>query len=95
MPLRLMRDMVYGLMEHILWGRIVTGRMPDIDLTALQLADLLWSAFIPPDNCVEALMQFSTEVADALQRVEDNVTCNRLADCAEADMPAEPHAAKG
>jgi AcrR family transcriptional regulator len=73
-PLRLMRDMVYGSMEHILWGRIVTGRMPDIDLTALQLADLLWSAFIPSNKSVEALMQFRAEVADALQRVKESDT---------------------
>jgi AcrR family transcriptional regulator len=70
-PLRLMRDMVYGTMEHILWGRIVTGRMVDIDLVAAQLADVLWSAFLPPDRSVEHLMQFRSQVADALKRIKD------------------------
>jgi AcrR family transcriptional regulator len=94
-PLRLMRDMIYGSMEHILWGRIVTGRMVDIDPTGQQLADLLWSAFIPPDKSVEALMQFRAEVADALRRVKERDTGSRLADCGKAGMPTEPHAAKG
>jgi AcrR family transcriptional regulator len=66
--LRLMRDMVYGSMEHVLWTHIVTGRMPDVELTASQLSDLLWRAFAPPDQQVEALMQFRADVADALRR---------------------------
>ena len=67
-PLRLMRDMVYGSMEHVLWTHIVTGIMPDVDLTASQLSELLWRAFIPPDQPVEALAQFRADVADALRR---------------------------
>jgi AcrR family transcriptional regulator len=70
-PLRLMRDMVYGSMEHILWGRIVTNRVVDIDLVANQLTDVLWSALIPPDRFVERLMQFRSEVADALERIKE------------------------
>jgi AcrR family transcriptional regulator len=69
-PLRLIRDMVYGTMEHILWGRIVTGRMPDIDLSAMQLSNLLWSAFMPSNQSVEALLQFRADVTDALQRIK-------------------------
>lgn len=70
-PLRLMRDMVYGSMEHILWGRIVTNRGVDIDLVANQLTDALWSALMPPDISVERLMQFRSEVADALERIRE------------------------
>lgn len=70
-PLRLMRDMVYGSMEHILWGRIVTNRMVDIDLVANQLTDVLWSALMHPDRSVERLMQFRSEVADALERIKE------------------------
>lgn len=69
-PLRLMRDMVYGSMEHILWDHISTGRTPDVDLTASQLTDMLWNAFIPPDQPVKALVRFRFEVADALHRVK-------------------------
>ncbi len=67
-PLRLMRDMVYGSMEHVLWTHIVTGRMTDVDLTASQLSEMLWRAFIPPDQPVEALVRFRADVADALRR---------------------------
>lgn len=70
-PLRLMRDMVYGSMEHILWGRIVTNRVVDIDLVANQLTNVLWSALIPTDRSVERLMQFRSEVADALERIKE------------------------
>jgi AcrR family transcriptional regulator len=66
--LRLMRDIVYGSMEHVLWTHIVTGRMPDVDLTALQLSDLLWRGFTPPNQPVEALVQFRADVACALRR---------------------------
>ncbi len=67
-PLQLMRDMVFGSMEHVLWTHIVTGWMPDVDLTASQLSELLWRAFMPPDQPLEALVQFRADVADALRR---------------------------
>jgi len=67
-PLRLMRDMVFGSLEHILWTHIVTGRMPDVDLTASQLSELLWRAFTPPVQQVETLARFRADVADALRR---------------------------
>jgi AcrR family transcriptional regulator len=69
-PLRLMRDIVYGSLEHILWDHIHSGRTPDVDLTASQLSDMLWSAFIPPNQPMESLVQFRSEVADALQRAK-------------------------
>ncbi|MHC1727818.1 MAG: TetR/AcrR family transcriptional regulator [Syntrophobacteraceae bacterium] len=69
-PLRLMRDMVYGSLEHLLWTHIVTGQAPDVDLTASQLSEMLWRAFTPPDQSVEALVQLRADVADALRRAE-------------------------
>jgi AcrR family transcriptional regulator len=71
-PLRLMRDMVYGSMEHILWGHIQGKPLPDVNLTASQLSDLLWRAFMPPRQQIEALVQFRAEVADALHRLEQS-----------------------
>ncbi len=73
-PLRLMRNMVYGSMEHILWDHIVTGRTPDVDHTASQLTDLLCRAFMPPDRQIEALARFRDEVADALRKVKQGDT---------------------
>ncbi len=71
-PLRLFRDMVYGSMEHILWARVVTGHIPDVDATALMLTDLLWNSFIPPNQSLSALAQFRGEVADALRRLQQD-----------------------
>ncbi len=71
-PLRLMRDMVYGSMEHILWSHIYSGFLADVDLTASRLSDMLWRAFMPPDQPAEALAQLHAEVADALHRYEQN-----------------------
>lgn len=70
MPLRLMRDMVYGSMEHILWDCIVSGRNPDLETTARQVSELLWSAFAPPNPELTALRQLQVEVAEALHQYE-------------------------
>jgi AcrR family transcriptional regulator len=70
MPLRLMRDMVYGSMEHILWECIISRRIPDLEATACQVTEMLWSAFAPPNTNLNALRQLQAEVADALRRFE-------------------------
>ena len=49
MPLRLLRDLVYGSMEHVLWDAITTMKRPRIDETARQLTALIWQALTPPD----------------------------------------------
>jgi AcrR family transcriptional regulator len=49
MPLRLLRDLVYGSMEHVLWDAITTARRPRIDTTAQQLTSLIWRALQPND----------------------------------------------
>jgi AcrR family transcriptional regulator len=69
-PLRLLRDMVYGAMEHVLWDYVVSGKKPDIEQTAAQLTELLWSAFVPADASLGALSQFRAEVGDALRRLD-------------------------
>lgn len=76
-PLHLMRDMVYGSMEHVLWTHIVTGRIPDVDLTASQLSEMLWRAFMPPDQSIEALLRFRADVAEALRRAGQEENRNR------------------
>ena len=70
-PLRLMRDMIYGSMEHVLWDYVVSGRKPDIEQTSEQLVALLWSAFAPPDPDLSALMTLRSSVAAALREFED------------------------
>ncbi|HZZ12449.1 MAG TPA: TetR/AcrR family transcriptional regulator [Paraburkholderia sp.] len=77
MPLRLLRSMVFGPMEHVLWDATLANRQIDIDATANQLIDVLWAALAPPDASLSALQRFRTEVAEATRRFE-------------ASLPAEP-----
>jgi AcrR family transcriptional regulator len=72
MPLPLLRDMVYGSMEHVLWDYMVKKTRPDIEVTAQQLTDMLWCAFSIPDQRFHELIRFRNEVAGALQRLEEN-----------------------
>jgi AcrR family transcriptional regulator len=68
-PLSLLRDMVYGAMEHVLWDYIATRNKPDIAATAEQLTNMLWAAFTV-QRAAEPLARFRNEVADALRRLE-------------------------
>lgn len=76
MPLRLLRDLVYGAMEHVLWDSITDRKRPPIDDTAQQLCTLIWSALMPPlpadahHHSLAALARFKAEVTDALRRLE-------------------------
>jgi hypothetical protein len=71
MPLRLLRSMVFGPMEHVLWDATLTNRQIDIDATADRLIDVLWTALTPQDLAVSALQQFRVEVAEANRRFEE------------------------
>lgn len=70
MPLRLLRDLVYGSMEHVLWDAITTLKRPRIDTTATQLTELIWSAVMPRDASLAALSRFRDEVAAALRQAQ-------------------------
>ncbi len=71
MPLRLLRELVYGSMEHVLWDAITSAKRPDINTTATQLTELIWSALVPREAALAslaALSRFRDEVHDALHR---------------------------
>lgn len=70
MPLSLLRDMVYGAMEHVLWDTMVNRNKPDIETTTLQLTDMLWTAFAPAGQSLVKLALFRDEVTAALRKVE-------------------------
>lgn len=70
MPLRLLRDLVYGSMEHVLWDAITTLKRPRIDTTAEQLTELIWSALMPRDASLAALSRFRDEVRQAMQHLD-------------------------
>lgn len=71
MPLRLLRSLVLGPMEHILWEVVAapaTGRVVDIEAVAEQLVSLLWSALQAPQAELAALRQLRLDLSAALQR---------------------------
>ena len=72
MPLPLLRDMVYGSMEHVLWDTMVNHNPPDIATTAAQLTSMLWTAITPEDPPLARLARFHHDVAQALLQVQDS-----------------------
>lgn len=69
--LRLMRSMVYGSMEHVLWDCIISHRVPDLEATARQVTDMVWNAFSPPDVNLSALLGLKDEVEGAVRRFQN------------------------
>jgi AcrR family transcriptional regulator len=72
-PLRLMRSLVFGPMEHVLWDAALAKRrlsQAQIDTTADELIDVLWAALQPADAELAALVQFRQDVEDASRRFE-------------------------
>lgn len=69
-PLRLMRDMVYGSMEHVLWDYVTTGTKPSIASTASQLSAMLMAAFALEAPPARAARRFQSDVLAAVRRLE-------------------------
>jgi AcrR family transcriptional regulator len=72
-PLRLMRSLVFGPMEHVLWDATLARRQlsqAQIDTTADELISVLWAALQPPVAGVSALAQFRQDVEEASRRFE-------------------------
>ncbi len=70
LPLRLMRSMVFGPMEHVLWDATLAHRTPDIDVTAERLVDILWAALQPPSPALASLVRLKDDVTEAMRRYE-------------------------
>ena len=69
LPLRLLRPMVLGPMEHILWEAVGQPDKPvDIESTARALAGMLWAAIAAPSQEMTQLRRLRDDVAQALQR---------------------------
>jgi AcrR family transcriptional regulator len=69
-PLRLLRSMVFGPMEHVLWEATFAHRSADIDATAERLIDMLWAALQAPVPALDALMRLKDDVGEAMKRYE-------------------------
>ncbi|OXI16972.1 TetR/AcrR family transcriptional regulator [Burkholderia sp. AU15512] len=74
LPLSLLRSMVFGPIEHVLWDAILGHRKLDTETTATQLVDMLWAAVQPPAPEQAALVRFRNEVAEAVRRLEGGST---------------------
>ncbi|MCV2369828.1 TetR/AcrR family transcriptional regulator [Roseateles oligotrophus] len=68
-PLRLLRSLVFGPMEHILWEVIIAGRQIDIDASARDLVALLWPALQAPEQELLGLRRLRDELNSALTRL--------------------------
>lgn len=67
-PLRQLRSLVFGPMEHMLWEVIIARRPIDVDQSARDLVELLWPALQAPDQELLALRRLRQDLQDALAR---------------------------
>ncbi len=65
-PLRLLRSLVFGPMEHMLWDVVVAGRQIDVEASARDLVALLWPALQAPDQELQRLRQLRSRLQDVL-----------------------------
>lgn len=65
-PLRLLRSLVFGPMEHMLWDVVVAGRQIDVEASARDLVALLWPALQTPDQELLRLRQLRAQLQGVL-----------------------------
>ena len=69
-PLRMLRSLVFGPMEHLLWEVIIAGREIQVDRAARDLVALLWPALQAPDHELQSLRRFKAQVGAAMTQAE-------------------------
>ena len=67
-PLRLLRSLVFGPMEHMLWEVVITGRQIDVEASARDLVALLWPALQAPERELQRLRELRASLQDVLAR---------------------------
>ena len=67
-PLRLLRSLVFGPMEHMLWDVVVAGRQIDVEASARDLVALLWPALQAPERELLRLRELRASLQEALAR---------------------------
>lgn len=65
-PLRLLRSLVFGPIEQMLWEVVITGRQIDVEASARDLVALLWPALQAPDQELQRLRRLRSQLQDAL-----------------------------
>ncbi|CAB3773139.1 TetR/AcrR family transcriptional regulator [Paraburkholderia humisilvae] len=68
--LSMVRDMLFGMMEHILWRNIESDSAPDIPAIAADVTQFIMKAIAPNGDELRRLRQFRNEVAASLKRVD-------------------------
>lgn len=69
-PLRMLRSLVFGPMEHLLWEVIIAGREIQVDRAARDLVALLWPALQAPDHELQSLRRLKAQVGAALAEAQ-------------------------
>lgn len=73
LPLRLLRPLVLGPIEHVLWEVVVQDqageKLVDLEPLAHQLVSMLWSAIAAPDQELAGLRHMRDDVKSALDRL--------------------------
>lgn len=71
LPLRLLRPLVLGPVEHVLWEVVAQdqagGKAVDLDLLTQQLVTMLWSAIAAPDRELADLRRLRDDMVSALE----------------------------
>nr|WP_276598202.1 TetR/AcrR family transcriptional regulator [Roseateles koreensis] len=67
-PLRLMRSLVFGPMEHMLWEVVLTNRQIDNERSAKDLVALLWPALQAPNHELLTLRRLRSDLEMSLGR---------------------------
>ncbi|MFG6442384.1 TetR/AcrR family transcriptional regulator [Roseateles sp. LKC17W] len=65
-PLRLLRSLVFGPMEHMLWEVVITGRQIDVAQSSRDLVALLWPALQAPEQELLQLRALRDQLRSAL-----------------------------
>jgi AcrR family transcriptional regulator len=76
-PLRLLRSMVFGPVEHVLWDATLANRRTDIEATAERLVDVLWAALQPPQSELAALVRLKHDLDEATRRYDEATRTNK------------------
>lgn len=69
-PLRLLRTMVLGPMEHLLWEAVLQQRPVDVDETVRGLLAVLYPALQAPKAELTGLRRLRADIEHALQRAD-------------------------
>lgn len=73
-PLRLLRTMVLGPMEHLLWEAVLQQRPMDVDETVSGLLTVLYPAIQAPEAELDGLRRLRADIEHALQVADGAVT---------------------